>query len=319
MDRTGLRIVSLNGLMDAPNRLIVNLALVVWLVLLAGCAARYPAPIYDRDGNASRTNPARHQTTRVRPATYIVRKGDTLYGIAWRYSLDFRQIAAWNDLQTPFTIYPQQKLFLMPPAQRRVQVAATGPRSTTPAPQRRTDPPVVSRVPPRESTPVERKPPAKVPVKRPIPESPPAQEPQRNSPKDEPQPAATEVANADVRWRWPTDGQIRTTFAASDPSRKGIDIVGNQGQTIKAAAAGQVVYSGAGLIGYGELVIIKHNQRFLSAYGHNRKRLVAEGDSVVAGQKIAEMGNSGADRSMLHFEIRRDGEPVNPQAYLPRR
>src|SRR5690606_14072323 len=122
-----------------------------------------------------------------------------------------------------------------------------------------------------------------------------------------------------VVWRWPTEGQLLTTFSAGDPTRQGIDIVGNAGQPVVAAADGEVVYSGSGLVGYGELIIIKHSDTWLSAYGHNRKRLVAEGQRVKAGQQIAEMGRSGASRDMLHFEIRRNGRPTDPLALLPRR
>ncbi len=286
-------------------------------LLIAACAARAPAPIYDRDGKATRSNPARSHTTRVRPATYTVRKGDTLYGIAWRYSLDYRQIASWNGLSQPFTIYPQQKLRLTQPSQTSVQVTPAGPVATTPAPQRTTPKPSGPTPQPPRVTPKPQpeRPATEVVTRQPIEPAPPAPKP---SPKPRPDDRPSE-ARGDVRWLWPTSGGVLTTFAASDPGRKGIDIAGSYGQPVKAAAAGQVVYSGSGLIGYGELIIIKHNQRFLSAYGHNRKRLVAEGDQVVAGQKIAEMGSSGADRSLLHFEIRRDGEPVNPQAFLPKR
>lgn len=120
-------------------------------------------------------------------------------------------------------------------------------------------------------------------------------------------------------WLWPADGPVLNTYAVDDPARKGIDIGGEVGAPVRAAADGEVVYSGAGLVGYGELVIIKHGPRFLSAYGHNRKRLVAEGDVVRAGQQIAELGSSGAPRAMLHFEIRDNGQPKNPLSYLPNR
>jgi lipoprotein NlpD len=122
-----------------------------------------------------------------------------------------------------------------------------------------------------------------------------------------------------VAWRWPADGQLSSTFAAGNPTRQGIDIGGRAGDPVRAAADGSVVYSGNGLIGYGELIIIKHNASFLSAYGHNRKRLVKEGDRVKAGQVIAEMGSSGANRDSLHFEVRRNGKPANPLDFLPRR
>lgn len=129
-----------------------------------------------------------------------------------------------------------------------------------------------------------------------------------------PAPVASSLA-----WRWPADGAVADTFAAGDPTRQGIDIAGKAGVPVRAAADGVVVYSGSGLVGYGELVIVKHNDQWLSAYGHNRARLVNEGALVKAGQQIAEMGRSGASRDMLHFEIRYNGKPVDPLRYLPSR
>ena len=126
-------------------------------------------------------------------------------------------------------------------------------------------------------------------------------------------------ATSNLGWRWPADGGVIETYANGDPTRQGIDIAGKGGQPVRAAADGVVVYSGSGLVGYGELVIIKHNDQWLSAYGHNRARQVNEGQVVKAGQQIAEMGRSGASRDMLHFEIRYNGKPVDPQQYLPRR
>lgn len=130
-------------------------------------------------------------------------------------------------------------------------------------------------------------------------------------------PAATVRSN--ISWRWPADGAVVGRFVAGETTKQGVDIAGTSGQAVKAAADGVVVYSGAGLVGYGELIIVKHNEQWLSAYGHNRKRLVNEGQSVKAGQQIAEMGRTGANRDMLHFEIRYNGKPVDPQQYLPAR
>jgi lipoprotein NlpD len=127
------------------------------------------------------------------------------------------------------------------------------------------------------------------------------------------------VATGDIPWRWPADGQVVSGYVGGDPTRQGIDIGGKSGDPVRAAADGTVVYSGNGLIGYGELIIVKHSPAFLSAYGHNRKRLVKEGDHVAAGQVIAEMGSSSASRDSLHFEIRKNGKPANPTDYLPRR
>lgn len=122
-------------------------------------------------------------------------------------------------------------------------------------------------------------------------------------------------------WQWPTKGKVVRRFSAKSSVRKGIDIAGKDGQEIYAVSSGKVVYSGSGLVGYGRLIIIKHNRTFLSAYGHNRRLMVKEGDRVKSGQVIAEMGSSGtaANSPMLHFEIRRDGKPVNPMRYLPAR
>jgi len=122
-----------------------------------------------------------------------------------------------------------------------------------------------------------------------------------------------------LAWRWPADGAIVGRYAAGEPTKQGIDIAGDSGAPVRAAGDGVVVYSGSGLVGYGELVIIKHNDAWLSAYGHNRTRLVNEGQTVKAGQQIAEMGRTGAARDMLHFEIRYNGKPVDPLNYLPKR
>ncbi len=133
-----------------------------------------------------------------------------------------------------------------------------------------------------------------------------------------PPPAAPQApANSGIGWRWPADGALVGRFVAGETTKQGIDIAGSSGQAVRAAGPGVVVYSGAGLVGYGELIIIKHNDQWLSAYGHNRKRLVNEGQNVKAGEQIAEMGRTGAARDMLHFEIRYEGKPVDPLQYLP--
>ncbi len=146
----------------------------------------------------------------------------------------------------------------------------------------------------------------------------------------EPEPRATQVPSPSraptaqkntgiVTWRWPADGKIVGRFDAGDPLKKGINIGGELGQPVRAAAAGKVVYSGSGLIGYGKLIILKHNEALLSAYAHNKDLLVTEGETVEVGKQIAAMGSSGANVVMLHFEIRRDGVPVDPIEYLPGR
>lgn len=122
-----------------------------------------------------------------------------------------------------------------------------------------------------------------------------------------------------LRWQWPVKGKVVSTFKRGDALRKGIKVAGKQGDSIIAAESGKVVYSGSGLIGYGRLIIIKHNDKYLSAYGHNRKLLVKQGQQVTKGQKIAELGTSNDGKPLLHFEIRRNGKPVNPLGLLPKR
>jgi lipoprotein NlpD len=210
----------------------------------------------------------------------VVRRGDTLYGIAFRNGIDVRDLAAWNAIGPPYTIHPGQQLRLYP--RGASSVASTPPRTTTGRPTTPTQP-------------------------RPVP-------PPAPRPVVPPPPAASPIA-----WTWPASGEVLTRFVAGEPTKQGIDIGGDSGAPVRAAGDGVVVYSGAGLVGYGELIIVKHNDAWLSAYGHNRKRLVNEGQLVKAGQQVAEMGHSGAARDMLHFEIRYNGKPVDPVAYLPRR
>ncbi|HET8819170.1 MAG TPA: peptidoglycan DD-metalloendopeptidase family protein [Xanthomonadaceae bacterium] len=246
-----------------------TLALLLMVALLAACSHARVIPEHGSGGVATRAG-----------ATTVVQRGDTLYGIAFRNGLDYRDVAAWNGIGPPYTIYPGQRLRLSgSPSGRRT--ASTRPSRE---PHRR----------PSSSTSTTRRPAT---------------------------PAVTlpTVAASGLSWTWPAQGRIISTFAGGDPTRQGIDIAGKRGDPVRAAADGVVVYSGSGLVGYGELVIVKHDESWLSAYGHNRARLVSEGAKVRAGQQIAEMGRTGADRDMLHFEIRHDGKPVDPQRYLPRK
>ena len=214
-------------------------------------------------------------------ATAVVRRGETLYRIATSNGISALDLAMWNDIPPPYTIHPGQRLRLYP--------------STRPKRPR----PIVS-------TPTPTRPAAGV---RPTPTAPAGVAAQ----------PVVVPAGSPFRWQWPAEGTLASRFVAGEPTQQGIDIAGDAGQPVRAAADGVVVYSGSGLVGYGELVIVKHNDAWLSAYGHNRARLVNEGQLVKAGQQIAEMGHSGAARDMLHFEIRYNGKPVDPLGYLPRR
>lgn len=205
---------------------------------------------------------------------YRVRAGETLYAIAWRYNLDYRELARWNNVSAPYTIHPGQELVLTDPAllpePRQQVVPSKAPAVATGGRQR-----------------------------------------------------AVEAATAQPalpppsKWIWPTPGRVVQTFQGTQSIAQGIDIAGALGQDVRASADGKVVYSGSGLAGFGQLIIIKHNDTYISAYGHNSRLLVREGDAVKAGQKIAEMGKLQG-KPCLHFEIRRQGKPVDPLKYLPK-
>lgn len=274
--------------------------------MLAGCLSRPRAVVVERSTEPAVSRSVRHDPRTTR-REYLVVRGDTLYGIAFRHGVDFRDLARWNGIVPPHTIYPGQRLRLDGPG----AMAQRTPRAP------RTPPPTV---PDRSITqmPV---PAGSMPARPLAPPAPTATPATASTPTVARPPTATAalLPKGPVSWRWPASGQLISRYVAGDPTRQGINIAGNTGQPVYAAAPGEVVYSGAGLIGYGELVIIKHSDEFLSAYGHNRKRLVAEGQRVTAGQQIAEMGRSGAARDMLHFEIRRSGKPIDPLPLLPRR
>ena len=282
-----------------PNALV--LLGVTVLLVLPGCHRHYrpvqaPKPatsIVKRQLNAD--------------GTYYVRSGDTLYAIAFSYGLDPMDVARMNGISSPYTIYPGQKLQLTKPT-----VAQNSNRSSAVTVNAVKTPGSVTTTtvkPPISSTRTQPE-----PVK-------PASEPtapvtaKQSSPAPAPAPASS-LADP-TSWKWPTKGRVIRGFVAGDPARNGLDIGGKEGQAITATSGGQVVYSGNGLIGYGELIIIKHSEKMLSAYAHNRVRLVKEGDQVWAGQKIAEMGRNSSNEPLLHFEIRALGKPVNPMNYLP--
>ena len=227
----------------------VTLVLVVLLVV--GCAPRY-----------------RWDYTPER--SHVVRSGETLFTIAFRYGHDHRELARWNKLGDGSLIYPGQVIRLTPPPG-----TASARTSNRPQPA------------PKRATPTRTMPP----------------------PPSDPSP----------NWEWPTSGRISSEFDGRPGSGAGLVIDGRAGQPVKAAASGRVVYSGGGLIGYGQLIILKHNDTYLSAYGHNASLLVKEGDTIKKGQRIATMGEGPGQKPRLHFEIRRNGKPVDPRRFLPAR
>ena len=216
---------------------------------------------------------------------YVVSRGDTLFSIAWRYGMDFRKLANANSIGPPYTIFPNQKLVLR-------EQEATVPRS---------------------------KPSAK-PAPRPTSGSTPGAGASRTGTVarvQQPAAAGISVPSKDPDgWQWPAPGPVVRTYGA-DGAHKGIDIDGKLGEPVRSAAPGTVVYAGDGILGYGNLLIVKHSDQYLSAYGHNDRLLVREGTRVDRGQVIAEIGDSGTNSVKLHFEIRKSGKPVDPLKYLP--
>jgi len=231
--------------------------------------------------------------------SYYVRRGDTLYAIAFSYGLDAMEVARLNGITSPYTIYPGQKLMLKPPSGGAPGSSSAAGVEIKPL---KTPAPATTRT-----------------VEAPKPASDTGAGTKETAAVPKPASPVSGSAVESGDWKWPTEGRVIRGFVAGDPARNGLDIAGKEGQPVTATAAGQVVYSGDGLIGYGELIIVKHDENMLSAYAHNRVRLVKEGDQVWAGQKIAEMGRNSSDEQLLHFEIRQLGKPVNPLNFLPSR
>jgi lipoprotein NlpD len=270
----------------------------VLLCVLSGCGGHVKAPIEDRRGGSPGA------------PVYTVQRGDTLYSIAFRYGLDYRKVAAGNGMSAPYTIYPGQKLKL-----REAEVVASSRASTKPAASR----PTTRTGKPASSTYKTPAPIAKVPAVKPSSPKPSVASAPRPMPKPAPVPSSSSagMTKGTPAWRWPSSGRVVRRYSSS--VHKGIDLSGSKGDPVQAVAAGRIVYAGTGIVGFGELLIVKHNDTYLSAYGHNSRLLVAEGDAVKAGQRIAEKGDTGTDSVKLHFEIRREGKPVDPLKLLPKR
>jgi len=273
--------------------------------LLTACAPHTArAPVGDRS-----TGPLHN------PGFHTVRRGETLYSVAFLYGYEVSQLAAWNGIKPPYTIYKGQRLRLrsppVPAATRPVPRSAPKPRP--PAAVSKVSPSVPKTRPVAASRPKTTVSPAAA-----APPAPPVAVAHAPAVQVKKAPHVMPPSNR-LSWSWPARGPLLKSFDPGSEGRKGINIGGRSGQPVRAAAAGKVVYSGSGLGGYGRLIILKHNKEFLSAYAHNRKLIANEGQWVEKGQEIALMGNSGTDRVQLHFEIRKQGRPVDPLRYLPRR
>jgi lipoprotein NlpD len=293
-------------------KLLAVRATVIVTLFLAGCAtSTQKAPVIERDPNVSRSatgatsqagKPALAKKSTMaeksadwRPDSYTVKKGDTLHAIGLEYGFDYKDLARWNDIAAPsYTIRVGQVLKLKAPA-GVVETTASTPAAEGAVAS------AISAEQPAQAKPLDE------PVGKPLEAKAEAAIPAESS-------TGKQLDEDAVDWGWPTAGKVLTKFSDSN---KGLDIAGSVGQPILAAASGKVVYSGSGLRGYGKLVIIKHNKTYLSAYANNSQILVKEGQDVTKGQKIAEMGNTDTDTVKLHFEIRKLGQPTDPEKFLP--
>ncbi len=261
-------------------------ALVLCLALLVACTSQTTSvPVSRREARA---------------AVHVVERGETLTKIAWQHRVDPQDLASWNGISNPDALRVGQRLRLVPP---RGYVApppavAAAPRPSAEAPPRSTPTRSTSTPSRSQATPPPR---AQAPTTRP-----PATPSRSTAP----------VATPAPTWSWPTDGRLVEAFGPDSGIASGVAIAGREGQPVRAAAAGRVVYAGGGLIGYGQLVIIKHDETFLSAYGHNSELLVTQGQDVARGATIALMGQGPGRQPRLHFEIRRNGTPVDPLLFV---
>mgnify|MGYP001240799450 CR=1 FL=1 len=244
------------------------------LFILMGCSASWKAPIEVRSSlDIYKNNQISISDTRGNKR-YLVKSGDTLYAIAWRTGVDFKDLAKWNRIAEPYKIYEGQSLHLSSSKNDSITDSAVR----------------------REK---------KVNLK------------DTYNKNDDGLEAINTKRSMTLNWDWPIQGKIISSFQSNNVARKGIKLQGNVGDNVIAAEKGKIVYSGSGLIGYGKLVIVKHNNNFLSAYGHNSRIFVNQGETVKRGQKIAEVGRSNDGRPLLHFEIRKNGNPINPINILP--
>lgn len=283
-----------------------SIVAVLLAAMFSGCASHVSAPIDSRNnqssaGTKTTSKPSATTTSSKQPDYYVVQGGDTLYSIAWQQGLNYRELASINGIRPPYTIYRGQRLQLKPAAAQAVAKSV----ALQPKPAIKASPAASAKAPIK-------------PVAKPVPKPVTAAIPASVSTSTAVENQQVNVPAYDGKWVWPTRGRVLTRFQSSSPGKQGIDIGGHADQPVKAAANGKVVYAGSGLVGYGRLIIVKHNENLLSAYGHNNQLLVNEGERVAAGQMIAKMGSSGTNRNELYFEIRKNGKPTDPLRYLPK-
>jgi len=283
-----------------------QLYFILWLficLLISSCSSNSVAPVSSRNSDQTKQTKGAKQTKSItsnsgvtstesdnkKSSYHIVVSGDTLYSISWNYNLDYKAVARWNAIKVPYVIYPGQSLRLIAHTRKEEAKKKAVVKKTVPPDKKDKG--------------------KKTVVKKP-------ETVKKGTKRGEPEKMEPVKSARKINWQWPTTGKL--VKSSSPISKKGLDIAGKKGQLIKASASGNVVYSGSGLLGYGRLIIIKHNETYLSAYAHNSVLMVKEGDSVSSGQQIARMGQDGNGQVLLHFEIRKNGNPVDPATYLPK-
>ena len=325
----GLRALVRDRAGSRVSGMAVGMAVMLTAMLVGGCASRgvNRAPVEDRgtatgragavaaESSVADAKPLPGSENAGKPDYYTVKPGDTMIRIGLDTGQNWRDIVRWSGVENPNQIEVGQVLRIAPPVAGPVVAAAPAPLASggavaKPVTASSASPVPVPPVAPAGPAIAAR--PAASAASSPAPVAVPAA-----APATAPVPAASANGEDDIAWIWPSNGGVLAGF--DEVKNKGLDIAGTAGEAVVAAADGRVVYVGAGLRGYGNLIILKHNNTYLTAYAHNQTLLVKEDQSVRRGQKIAEMGNSDADRVKLHFEVRRQGKPVDPAKYLPPR
>ncbi len=285
-------------------RRFVLLVYLIFLLFVTACGRHTPAPVRDINQVNPRSSQPLSKQNKYQPKYVVVKKGDTLYSIGFSQSIDYKKLANINNIGAPYSIYPGQKLRLKPlrtihaksgvtthPVAEKKPLQSSHPTKTNQNQSVKTQHPAINKV-----------------VIKPVVKSPTLKKSKLQ-----------QAPSSNSRWIWPVTGKVISTFSSKDIARKGIDISVKLDSSVYASNNGAIVYSGDGLRGYGELIIVKHSNNLLSAYAHNTSRLVKEGATVKQGQVIAKSGKGTDGRPLLHFEIRKNGQPVNPLIYLPKK
>ena len=288
------------GFLEVLCKKLKAINILIIFSIISACASPFsPAPVATR-----------HQPPSTKVLSHVVAPGETLYSIAWRYGLNYKKLAKNNEIASPYGIFPGQIIHLA-----QVIKPVSKPSSAV-------LPKAVAGSKGSDNTRfVGKKNSSAVVVNKPLNGSVSSLRSEKKS-RLSSRSVPTQVNKGKIDWQWPAGGRVLTNFYAKRAMKKGIDIEGKKGESIIAAAAGEVVYAGSGLRAYGKLIIIKHNDVYLSAYAHSDRLRVKEGQSVNAGQRIADIGSTGTGaqgKSKLHFQIRRNGKPINPLSLLPSR